>query len=25
VEGVGWQVEFKPIRVIINQAKVRLQ
>jgi len=25
VEGVGWQVEFKPIRVIINQAKVKLQ
>ncbi len=25
VEGVGWQVEFKPTRVIINQAKVRLQ
>jgi hypothetical protein len=25
VEGVGWRVEFKPIRVIINQAKVRLQ
>jgi hypothetical protein len=25
VEGVGWQVEFKPMRVIINQAKVKLQ
>jgi hypothetical protein len=25
VEGVGWQVEFKPTRVIINQAKVKLQ
>jgi hypothetical protein len=25
VEGVGWRVEFKPTRVIINQAKVRLQ
>ena len=25
VEGVGWQVEFKPLRVIINQAKVKLQ
>jgi len=25
VEGVGWRVEFKPIRVIINQAKVKLQ
>jgi len=25
LEGVGWQVEFKPIRVIINQAKVKLQ
>jgi hypothetical protein len=25
VEGVGWQVEFKPMRVIINQVKVKLQ
>jgi len=25
VEGVGWRVEFKPTRVIINQAKVKLQ
>ncbi len=25
VEGIRWQVEFKPMRVIINQAKVRLQ
>jgi hypothetical protein len=25
VEGVGWQVEFKPMRVIINQAKVKMQ
>ena len=25
VEGVGWLVEFKPTRVIINQAKVKLQ
>ncbi|MCI4458648.1 MAG: hypothetical protein JHC21_03425 [Thermocrinis sp.] len=25
VEGVGWYVEFKPMRVIINQAKVKLQ
>jgi hypothetical protein len=25
VEGVGWQVEFKPTKVIINQAKVKLQ
>jgi lipopolysaccharide export system protein LptA len=25
VEGVGWQVEFKPMRVIIDQAKVKLQ
>ncbi len=25
VEGKGWQVEFKPLRVIINQAKVKLQ
>jgi hypothetical protein len=25
VEGVGWRVEFKPMRVIINQAKVKLQ
>ena len=25
VEGVEWQVEFKPTRVIINQAKVKLQ
>jgi hypothetical protein len=24
-EGVGWRVEFKPMRVIINQAKVKLQ
>jgi hypothetical protein len=25
MEGVGWRVEFKPMRVIINQAKVKLQ
>ncbi len=25
VEGIRWQVEFKPMRVIINQAKVKLQ
>jgi hypothetical protein len=25
VEGVGWRAEFKPTRVIINQAKVKLQ
>ncbi len=25
VEGIGWRVEFKPMRVIINQAKVKLQ
>ncbi|MFZ8859431.1 MAG: LPS export ABC transporter periplasmic protein LptC [Thermocrinis sp.] len=25
VEGVGWRVEFKPMRVIINQAKAKLQ
>jgi hypothetical protein len=25
VEGLGWRVEFKPTRVIINQAKVKLQ
>ncbi len=25
VEGIRWRVEFKPTRVIINQAKVKLQ
>jgi hypothetical protein len=25
VEGVGWRVKFKPTRIIINQAKVKLQ